>query len=194
LFLLHHSSRTLEESEWSRPTISSCSRCFIARGDAHANEENVHKQLCMCMSVWHLFFISLSSLLLSSCSLLLIKMCVCEREKGRKCKTENHNVESSSSSFAINSFYSLHTHLQIGSLMLQFLWDYRYWVFNKTWQIHLHLHHRYWRVFRLGFMPWCRVETMRIYLHSHVCNLPRLLIGALLSDFKGSICSALQPL
>jgi hypothetical protein len=39
-----------------------------------------------------------------------------------------------------------------------------------------------------------RVETMRIYLHSHVCNLPRLLIGALLSDFKGSIYSALQPL
>jgi len=51
LFLLHHSSRTLEESEWSCPTISSCSRGFIARGDAHANEENVHKQLCMCISV-----------------------------------------------------------------------------------------------------------------------------------------------
>jgi hypothetical protein len=38
-----------------------------------------------------------------------------------------------------------------------------------------------------------RVETMRIYLHSHVCNLPRLLIGALLSDFKDSICGTLQP-
>jgi hypothetical protein len=90
LFLLHHSSRILEESEWSCSTISSCSRCFIAQGDAHANEENAHKQLCMCMSVWHLFFISLSSLLLllSSCSLLLIKMCVCvcvwERERERQ--------------------------------------------------------------------------------------------------------------
>jgi hypothetical protein len=159
LFLLHHSSRTLEESKWSCSTISSCSRCFIARGDAHANEENAHKQLCMCMSVNICF--SFLCLHFSSCSHhahFYSSKCVCvwererEREKGRKCKTENHIVESSS--FAISSFYSHHRHLQIGSLMLQFLWDYRYWVFNKAWQIHLHLHHRYWRVCRLGFMPW----------------------------------------